>query len=104
METASIIKVIRTTANRGLGQPEDPLREVEQYWTLKGQLILTNDPIHQSEDKEFFQRNQQALPIKAYIVMNEHTRAIEKVFYDRDRAAEMVNQEEFLQIVPIEVY
>ena len=36
---ASVIEVIRTVSVVGKGTPEDPVREIAQYWTNKGRLI-----------------------------------------------------------------
>ncbi|MBQ8435309.1 MAG: carboxypeptidase [Oscillospiraceae bacterium] len=42
---ARIIAVIRTTALRGLGTENDPVREVIQYWDLDGNLLAEKDPV-----------------------------------------------------------
>lgn len=42
-KSARIILVIETKANRGMGIKGDPVREVTQYWDLKGNLLATAD-------------------------------------------------------------
>lgn len=38
------IKVIRTTlTKRGTGKTEDPIRRIEQYWSLEGKLLAEVD-------------------------------------------------------------
>lgn len=39
-DAARIITLIRTTALKGKGIPEDPYREVHQYWTLDGRFLF----------------------------------------------------------------
>ena len=38
-----VIQVIRTVAMRGTGTPEDPFRNVTQFWTMDGLLIKDTD-------------------------------------------------------------
>lgn len=38
-----VIQVIRTVAMRGAGTPEDPFRNVTQFWTMDGLLIKETD-------------------------------------------------------------
>ena len=38
-----VIQVIRTVAMRGAGTPEDPFRNVTQFWTMDGLLIKDTD-------------------------------------------------------------
>lgn len=39
-DAARIVTLIRTTALKGKGIPEDPYREVYQYWTLTGYFLF----------------------------------------------------------------
>lgn len=39
-DAARIVTLIRTTALKGKGIPEDPHREVYQYWTLAGRFLF----------------------------------------------------------------
>lgn len=39
-DAAKIVTLIRTTALKGRGVPEDPHREVYQYWTLNGRFLF----------------------------------------------------------------
>lgn len=41
--TAQVIEVIETQALRGRGEPDDPCRIVQQYWTRKGSLLAERD-------------------------------------------------------------
>lgn len=41
----NIETVIHTVAREGRGTEEDPVRLVDQYWSLKGKLLATVDPI-----------------------------------------------------------
>jgi predicted lipid-binding transport protein (Tim44 family) len=42
---AEVIQVIHTNLEkRGMGVEGDPVRRVEQYWSLDGQLLFENDP------------------------------------------------------------
>lgn len=43
-DSAEVIPVIRTRAMRGAGTPEDPFREVTQYWSLQGEFLCEADP------------------------------------------------------------
>lgn len=38
-----VIQVIRTVAMRGAGTPEDPFRNITQFWTMDGLLIKETD-------------------------------------------------------------
>ena len=40
-DKAEVISVIKTVALKGAGTENDPCREVIQYWTLDGELIVT---------------------------------------------------------------
>ena len=42
--SASVEQVIKTVAVFGDGVPDDPIREVTQYWALDGTLLATVDP------------------------------------------------------------
>lgn len=39
-DSARIITLIRTTGLKGNGVPEDPYRNVHQYWTLDGRFLF----------------------------------------------------------------
>lgn len=39
-DAARIVTLIRTTALKGKGIPEDPYKEVHQYWTLAGRFLF----------------------------------------------------------------
>ncbi len=43
-DSAEVIKVIKTTALRGVGTKEDMSRIVTQYWSLEGNFLAENDP------------------------------------------------------------
>lgn len=42
-DSAKIIQLIQTTGPIGSGTEIDPVRRVEQYWTLEGELLFTKD-------------------------------------------------------------
>ena len=46
VKSAKIIQVIEIKAQKGIGIEKDPVREVTQYWDLKGNLLaeIDNDP------------------------------------------------------------
>lgn len=50
-KSAKVIQVIETKAKRGLGIPQDPVREVTQYWDLEGNFLgeKDSDPQYLSE-------------------------------------------------------
>lgn len=40
-----LIQVVRTTLlRRGEGEKNDPIRRIEQFWSLDGKLLAENDP------------------------------------------------------------
>lgn len=43
---AEIVKIICVSVAKGDGTENNPVRTVKQYWTLEGDLIAENDPIH----------------------------------------------------------
>lgn len=45
IETLQVIKIIVITVKRGEGTKQDPVRFVDQYWDLDGNLMFVNDPI-----------------------------------------------------------
>ena len=47
---AEVIRVIHTTATVGKGVPEDPIRLVQQYWSLNGKLLAFWDEVHEKQD------------------------------------------------------
>lgn len=50
-ESVEVIKVIKTTlTKRGSGvAPDDPVREITQYWDMDGNLLWEEDPIETFE-------------------------------------------------------
>lgn len=47
MKNAEVIQVIRTRLlrrGRGRTEADEPVRIIEQYWSLDGQLLAENDP------------------------------------------------------------
>lgn len=42
-KSAKVIPVIETKAKRGIGTEKDPVREVTQYWDLKGDFLAEMD-------------------------------------------------------------
>lgn len=43
-DSAQLILTIKTTAVRGSGTPEDPVRTITEYWSLAGEKVAENDP------------------------------------------------------------
>lgn len=41
--SVDVIQVIRTVAMRGAGTPNDPFRNITQFWTMDGFLIKETD-------------------------------------------------------------
>ena len=41
--SVDVIQVIRTVAMRGTGTPNDPFRNITQFWTMDGFLIKETD-------------------------------------------------------------
>lgn len=41
---AKIVKLIAASALRGKGTQDDPVRQIEQLWTKKGELVAEFDP------------------------------------------------------------
>ena len=41
--SVDVIQVIRTVAMRGAGTPNDPFRNITQFWTMDGALIKETD-------------------------------------------------------------
>lgn len=46
--SARVIRVIETKATRGSGNPEDPFREVTEFWSLDGKKLAESDPYWRS--------------------------------------------------------
>ena len=42
-DNAKVIQVIRTRSLCGIGTPEDPARELTQYWDFNGSLLASHD-------------------------------------------------------------
>lgn len=49
-DKAEIILAIHTSSVRGIGTSEDPVRPIEQYWTLDGRMIAEHDCFMDSVD------------------------------------------------------
>ena len=49
--SVDVMQVIRTVAMRGAGTPEDPFRNITQFWTMDGFLIKETD-IQMEENKD----------------------------------------------------
>ena len=43
LKNVEIVETIKVTLIRGVGTANDPVREVIQYWDLKGNLIYDSD-------------------------------------------------------------
>lgn len=52
IKEAKIIKVIKTRSVRGSGAEKDLVREVDQYWDLKGKKLFESDPKERNEINE----------------------------------------------------
>ncbi|KKL64167.1 hypothetical protein LCGC14_2167770 [marine sediment metagenome] len=48
--TAEVIRVIHTNVTIGKGTPEDPIRLVQQYWSLEGILLAFWDELSEREN------------------------------------------------------
>ena len=46
---AELIEVIHTVATRGKGVHDDPIRNVNQYWSKDGELLAEKDIIRDME-------------------------------------------------------
>lgn len=51
VESARVIPVIETKTARGSGMPDQPVRIVTEYWSLKGEKLAESDP-NQDREKE----------------------------------------------------
>jgi len=49
VDSARVIQVIETKTARGSGTPDDPVRQVTEYWSLDGEKLAKNDAISQEE-------------------------------------------------------
>lgn len=48
-----LIQVIRTTLLRkGEGEEGDPIRRIEQFWSLEGKLLAENDSYQQMKEEK----------------------------------------------------
>ena len=48
-----VIRVVRTTLMiRGEGNEKDPIRRIEQFWSLDGKLLAENDPCLKNKEEE----------------------------------------------------
>jgi hypothetical protein len=45
-----VVEVLKTVSVYGRGVAGDPVREITQYWTLDGELLLTIDPCEKSTE------------------------------------------------------
>ena len=41
---AEIVEVLKTVSVYGKGIEDNPIREITQYWTLEGKMLLKIDP------------------------------------------------------------
>ena len=48
-DKAKVIKVIKTESLIGRGIPEDPVRQIYQYWDFKGNLLAKHDTLDEDE-------------------------------------------------------
>lgn len=48
-DNAKVIKVIKTESLIGRGIPEDPVRQIYQYWDFKGNLLAKHDTLDDNE-------------------------------------------------------
>lgn len=53
-DSARVIQVIETTALRGSGADDDPVRVVKQFWSFAGELIAEDDPFICEEYERLF--------------------------------------------------
>jgi hypothetical protein len=45
MDGAKVVRLIHTTLlRRGAGTEGDPVRTIDQWWTLDGELVVERDP------------------------------------------------------------
>ena len=56
-DAARVVTLIRTTALKGKGIPEDPYREVHQYWTLEGRFLFEKQ-VNEIEKSDHLQLEQ----------------------------------------------
>ncbi len=52
VESARVIPVIETKTARGSGIPDQPVRIVTEYWSLKGEKLAESDPIAIQEGEQ----------------------------------------------------
>ena len=51
MDSAEVVQLIHTNLlRRGAGKEGDPIRVIDQYWTLDGQLLFEFDPCNPRKD------------------------------------------------------
>jgi len=46
LNKVEVIKVIHVLIVRGDGSENDPVRYVDQYWSLSGEFLAENDPLN----------------------------------------------------------
>lgn len=52
MDEVEVMQVIKTTlTRRGAGVPDDPIRVVTEYWSMKGEKLCEVDPCMVSVQK-----------------------------------------------------
>lgn len=51
-DSAKVIEVIETIAIKGTGTENDPIREIIQYWSTKGEWLAENDPYELHKETE----------------------------------------------------
>lgn len=49
-DSAKLVTVIKTESLRGEGTEKDPCRTVEQYWSLKGELLVEKDAYEKEKE------------------------------------------------------
>lgn len=49
VDSARVIQVIETKTARGSGTPDQPVRQITEYWSLDGEKLAENDVISQEE-------------------------------------------------------
>jgi len=49
MANAKLVTLIETTSKRGTGKEGDPYREVKEWWTFDGELVVEWDEWYEEE-------------------------------------------------------
>ena len=53
VDSAKVIRVIKTKSTRGNGTSANPSRVITQYWSLAGELLFEEDPIKSGKTADF---------------------------------------------------